>query len=73
MARRNRTKGPTTIYKTLHRALLIWATRTQQNTGGELRFSGMMHIPAPLMTSIVLLLNDTNIMWYGNRVGHQYM
>jgi hypothetical protein len=20
----------------------------------------------------VLLLNDTNIIWYGNRVGHQY-
>jgi hypothetical protein len=26
--------------------------------------------PAPLMASVVLLLHDTTIIWYGNRVRH---
>ena len=29
-------------------------------------------VPVPEVTPVVLLLNDTNIIWYGNRVGHQY-
>ena len=28
-------------------------------------------IPAPLVVPI-LLISDTNMMWYGNRIGHQY-
>jgi hypothetical protein len=37
-----------------------WATRTPLKTGNELMFSGS----ASLVTPVVLLLNDTNIIWY---------
>jgi len=30
-------------------------------------------VPALLVTPAVLLLNKTNILLYGNRVGHQYV
>jgi len=56
MTKRKTTKGQTTIHKTLHR------------TGGEL----MCSVPAPLVIPVVLLLNDMNIFWYGNRVEHHY-
>jgi len=29
-------------------------------------------VPASLVTPVVLLLNDTNIIWYRNRFGHKY-
>jgi hypothetical protein len=29
-------------------------------------------VPVPLVTPVALLFNDTNIILYGNRVGHQY-
>ena len=29
-------------------------------------------IPVPLATPVVLLLNHTNIIWYENRLEHQY-
>ena len=29
-------------------------------------------VPAPLMTSVVILFNDTNTIWYYNRVEHLY-
>jgi len=29
-------------------------------------------VPAPHVTPIVLLLNDTNLIWYGNGVGNHY-
>jgi hypothetical protein len=29
-------------------------------------------VPAALVTPVVSLLNDTYILWYGNRAGHQY-
>ena len=29
-------------------------------------------IPAALVTPVVSLLNDTNIIWYGNGVGNHY-
>ena len=38
-------------------------------TGGELMCSA--RVP-PLVTLVALLLNDINIIRYGNRVGHQY-
>jgi hypothetical protein len=28
--------------------------------------------PTPLMEAVVLLLNDMNIIWFGNRDGYQY-
>jgi hypothetical protein len=31
-----------------------------------------LEVPAPHLTPVVLLSYDTNIIWYGNRVGHQY-
>jgi hypothetical protein len=32
----------------------------------------VLAVPDPLAIPVVLLLNDTNIIGYGNRVGHQY-
>jgi len=40
MAKRKRTKGQTTIYKTLHRKTKYRPTRTPRKTGGELMCSG---------------------------------
>jgi len=54
MAKRKRKKGQTMIYKTKD-----WATRTHNQTGAQ-----VLTVPAPLETPIVLLLNDTNIIWY---------
>jgi len=48
------------------------ATRTPLKTGGELRYSEGLAVPAPHVTPAVLLSNDTNIIWYGNLVWHQY-
>jgi len=31
-----------------------------------------LSVPAPHVTPVLLLLNDTNIIWYGNHVGCQY-
>ena len=49
-----------------------WATRTSRKA---LVISGapeVFAVSAPHVTPVVLLLNDTNIIWYWNRVGHQY-
>ena len=48
------------------------ATRTPQKYGGELRFPERLAVPAPLVTPVVLMLNDTNIICNGNHDGHQY-
>jgi hypothetical protein len=42
-----------------------WATRILLKIGG-------LPIQAPLLTPVVLLLNDMNIIWQGNCVGQQY-
>jgi hypothetical protein len=38
-------------------------------TVGELMSSGRVAISAPLVTPAMLLLNEMNIIWHGNRVG----
>jgi hypothetical protein len=43
------------------------ATRSPIKTGGAPKG---LAVPAPLVTPVVLLLNNTNIVWYGNWVGH---
>ena len=60
MAERKGTKGQITIYKTLHR-------KPGVNSGA---LEGIP-VPAQHVQHIVLLLTDTNIIWYGN-CGHEY-
>ena len=45
---------------------------TPLTTGGMHVLRKGIAVPASLVTSVILLLNDTNIIWHGNRVGHQY-
>ena len=40
-------------------------------TDGEVMCSGRVTVPAPIVTTIMLLLNDTNKFVFGNRVRHQ--
>ena len=44
-----------------------------QKTGVNSGAPGGLAVPAPLVTSVRLLLNDTIIIWYGNCVGHFYI
>ena len=59
--------GQTMIYKTLHRKLKI-----KQHTPHKHWMNSCVPeeitIPVPLVAPVVLLLNDTDIIWYGNRV-----
>jgi hypothetical protein len=49
------------------------ATRTPLKTGVNSGTpEGYEAVPAPHVTSAVLLSNDTNSIWYGNLVWHQY-
>jgi hypothetical protein len=50
MVIRKRTKGQTTIYKTKDRA-----TRSPLKSGSEIRCSGMLAVPAPLVAPVVLI------------------
>jgi len=72
MSKRKRTKGQATMYKCLHRKLKIEQHEPHKKPGVNPGTPEGLTIPAPHVTSVVLLLNDTNIIWYGNRVGHQY-
>jgi hypothetical protein len=42
-----------------------WTAKTMVNWGA----TEDLAVPAPLVTTVVLLLKDTNIIWHGNRVG----
>ena len=44
------------------------ATQTPLNTGVKSGTPDIVLVPAPHATPVVLLLNDTNIFRYGNRV-----
>jgi hypothetical protein len=44
-----------------------WALQTGENSGAPEMFA----VPVPPVTPIMLLLNDKNIVWYGNRIGCQ--
>jgi hypothetical protein len=45
-----------------------WATRTPSKHIGELVFSGRVCSSCSMVAPVVLLLNDTNVIWFGNRV-----
>ena len=53
-------KGQTTIYKTLHRKLMITQHEPHSRHGVNSDASEALVLPVPLVTPIVLLLNDTN-------------
>ena len=63
-----KTKGQTVVYKTLHRILKIEQHKTPRNSSAP----EMIAVLAPLVTAIMLLLKDTNIISYGYRIGHQF-
>jgi len=50
-----------------------WATRTPLKSEVNLCISEASTILSPNMTSVVLLLNDMDIIWDGNYVWHQYV
>ena len=49
-----------------------WATQTSLKTGMNLCAQEGLSVPDPLVAPVMLLLNETNIVWYGYRVEHQY-
>ena len=58
------------IYKTLQK-LKIGNTNPTKDRGMNSGAPEELVIPALLVAPAVLYLNDTNIIWYGNRVGCQ--
>jgi hypothetical protein len=64
-------KRHTMTYKTLHRKLQIEKHEHHKKLLNKGASEGEI-VPAPLVASVVLLLNDTSIMRYGNRVGQQH-
>jgi len=58
------------IYKALYRKLKIEQHEFHKKTGVNSYASEGYTVPAPVVASVVLLLNK-NIMWYRNRVRHQ--
>ena len=62
------TEWQTTIYNTLHRKLKAGNTNPLK-TGSELEG---LAVPAPRGTPVVLLIYNTNIIWYGIGVEHLY-
>jgi len=48
-----------------------WSTRYPKNTRGELWCSESISSFSATNDITALLLNDPNIIWYGNRVGNQ--
>ena len=40
--------------------------------GGSSSYSGWVAVPAPLVTPVVLLLKDTDVICHGNSVRHLY-
>ena len=57
------TKGLTTIYKTLHRKLKIVQNESHYNPGVISGAPERLAVPAPRVTPVALVLNDTNIIW----------
>ena len=71
MANRKRTKRQTIFYEVLHRKLKIAQNEPYLKRGANAGDSEGFTVPAPHRTPVVLLLNATNVIWYGNRNGHQ--
>ena len=60
------------LYKTLHRKLRIDEATPLLKPGVNSGAPEGFVIPASLITPVVLLLKDMNIIWYVNRVEPQY-
>ena len=72
MTKGKKTKRQIVIHKTLLRK--DWTTHeSHKNPGMKWGAREWKTIPAPLVAPVMLLLNDTNIIWYGNHVGHKYI
>jgi hypothetical protein len=56
-------KGQKMIYKTLHSKLKIEQLDPHLKLGANPCALGLLTVTTPLVTAIVLLLNDTNIIW----------
>jgi hypothetical protein len=62
------------IYKTIHRKQKIEHNTNPTKVEVEPRGApDVWAVTTLLVTPVVLLLNDTNIIWYGNHVGQQYI
>jgi hypothetical protein len=73
MAKKKRTKRQTKFYKILHRKFKIAQSEPYLKTGMNAGDSEGLAVHVPHATLVVLLLNATNVVWYGNRIGHQYI
>ena len=73
MGKRKMTKEQTMIYNILHRKLKIKQYKPDYKPGLNSGAPERLAVPAPLVTPVMLLLNDMNIIWYGNSVEHQYI
>ena len=60
------------IYKTPHRKLNREQHEHHFKPGVNPGATEGKAFPAPLETAVVSLFNDTNIIWYENRVEHQH-
>jgi hypothetical protein len=58
--------------KTQHINLKIEQHESRENPGVNSSAPEGQAVPIPLVAPVLLLLNDTNIMRYENRIGHQY-
>ena len=65
MVKRIKTKGQTMTYKTLWTKLSIEQHEPHYKPGLNSGAVEGSAVSAPHVTSMVLLLNDTNIIWYG--------
>ena len=63
MVKRKKNKEQTLIYKTLHRKLKIEQHRTPLKMEGD---ADGLAVPASLVTPVMLILKDINIIWNGN-------
>ena len=56
----------------LHRKLKIEQIKSHQKSGVNIGAPEGSAVRAPYVTPVVLLINDMDIIWCGNRVGRQY-
>jgi len=72
MAKRQRTRWQTMTNKALYRKLNDLATRTHWKPEVSTSFPERSVVPVSLVTVVMLLLNDMNLIWYGNHVVHGF-
>jgi hypothetical protein len=70
---RKRTKWETMVYKTLNRKLKIVKREPYNKSRVSSGTQKWITVPAPHVTPVVLLFNDTHLIWYENCDSRQYM